>query len=185
MTWLLGFMLLSNTLPIKDNNPIVSLQQLEDRSYQINAQFSTNALPTLVFDTLTDYEHHPQFLHTIKKVVEVKFLQRSPKLITKVIDEEITVHVLVFSETVHVTLLVNEFLDRNRIEFEDLSHKDFTYYKGYWQIDTQKDINIVTHQITLLPKVKTPNWLVKHLFKKDASKLLDELQDEIIKRTRR
>jgi ribosome-associated toxin RatA of RatAB toxin-antitoxin module len=169
---------------IVDPNSIANLTQLEDKSFHISAQFITTANVDLIYDTLTDYEHHPQFIHTIKKVVEIKSIQQNTNVITKIINEEITAHVLIFSETVHVTLQVNEILDQHRIEFEDIGHKDFIIYKGYWQITPHDNVNVVTHEVTLLPTFKAPTWIVRRLFRKDSMKLLIEIQEEIIRRAK-
>ena len=168
---------------IVDPNPQVKLTHLEDQSFQIDAAFVTEAKSSVIFNTLTDYEHHPDFLHAIKKVVQVQSIQQSPNITTKIIDEVISERVLIFTKTVHVRLEVLEMPDKQRIEFRDILGEDFSKYEGYWQITSQNGQQVVSHHIVFKPTFNVPNWLVNRLFKKDSRKLLDEVQEEIIKRT--
>ena len=96
---------------------------------EVKAQFYVKADPATAWAVLSDYEHIPQFVHTMKKshIDEVKDGNIY-------LTQEAEAGFLFITKRVHVLLKVHEVPGKS-ISFEDVSQKDFCFYQGSWAIE--------------------------------------------------
>lgn len=96
---------------------------------EIKAQFFVNADDQTAWNVLTDFEHIPQFVSSMKKshIEEVKDGDIY-------LCQEAEAGFLFITKRVHVLLRVHEVPGQS-ISFQDVSQKDFYFYQGSWNID--------------------------------------------------
>ncbi len=107
----------------------ISFSSVETKGVdQIKAQFFVNADDQTAWNVLTDFEHIPQFVSSMKKshIEEVKDGDIY-------LCQEAEAGFLFITKRVHVLLRVHEISGQS-ISFEDVSHKDFYFYRGSWNI---------------------------------------------------
>jgi len=96
---------------------------------QLRAEFYVDADPLTAWKVLSDYERIPQFVSGIK-VSRVEERDGDDLFLT----QEAEGGFLFITKTVHVLLKVHE-IPGESIAFEDVSHKDFYFYQGSWNIE--------------------------------------------------
>ncbi len=96
---------------------------------EINAQFFVDADPKTAWNVLSDYEHIPQFVSSMKKS---RIEERKDGDIY--LCQEAEAGFLFITKRVHVLLRVHEVPGQG-IYFQDVSRKDFYFYQGSWNID--------------------------------------------------
>jgi ribosome-associated toxin RatA of RatAB toxin-antitoxin module len=109
---------------------------------EIRAQFFVNADPQTAWTVLTDFEHIPQFVSSMKKshIEEVKDGDIY-------LCQEAEAGFLFITKRVHVLLRVHEVPGQS-ISFQDVSRKDFYFYQGSWNIDPGPQGGVtVTYQL--------------------------------------
>jgi ribosome-associated toxin RatA of RatAB toxin-antitoxin module len=108
---------------------------------EINAHFFVDADPKTAWDVLSDYEHIPQFVSSMKKS---HIEERKDGDIY--LCQEAEAGFLFITKRVHVLLRVHEVPGQS-IYFQDVSRKDFYFYQGSWNIDPgpQGGVTITYH----------------------------------------
>ncbi|MBI3292649.1 MAG: hypothetical protein HYZ73_07580 [Elusimicrobia bacterium] len=69
-----------------------------------------------------------------------------------------------------------------QILFEDISHKDFEFYAGSWQIQDVPEELLVLYRLTSKSRFSGPGFLEKRSVKKTVRGLLEEVREEILRR---
>jgi hypothetical protein len=103
--------------------------QEKDRVYDIQGFFLVEAVPSVVWDVLTGYQHLPQFVGSLKKSQVREDLGPYHFLL----EQEFEGGFLFFTKRVRVVLDVHEIWYQS-IVFTDISQKDFEYYQGSWEL---------------------------------------------------
>jgi len=146
------------------------------RAYRLEGRFRVEASRQAVWDVLTDYSHMTQFVPSLRRS---EVVERRPHGV--LLKQEALGQVWMFSRKIHVLLEVTEE-PLSEISFEDVSHQDFEYYKGTWQItDAGKNQEIVYHLETKRT-FAAPNFLAEGALKENARNLLAEVRTEILRR---
>ena len=68
------------------------------------------------------------------------------------------------------------------ISFEDVSHKDFEFYEGTWQIEEVQGGCRVSYALETKRRFAAPGFLARSVFKKNVEELLAEVRAEILRR---
>lgn len=130
------------------------------------------------WDVLSDYEGIPRFVASVKSS-RVHIRQTNQVILHQVGAWK----VLVFSDTFSVLLDIHEAAP-NRIDFKDMSHKNFDIYEGSWVLTPEGMGTRVTY--TLLSKL--PSAVVTQMaagtMREAAGVFLNEVRTEMIRRNR-
>lgn len=158
------------------DNVQLALQDLGHGAYHIEGWFSVDVpLPT-AWDVLTDYDAIDTFVSSLHESRIVEAHDRHLLL------EQIAVGKAFFlSRRIHVLLRVQE-TPRQRIDFEDVAHKDFVSYRGVWEVRPTLSGLDVLYTLDCHRRFKVPNFLAKDALRKSAKSLLSEVKDEILRR---
>lgn len=148
-------------------------------AYKVEGAFLTDATVETAWETLTDYERIGEFVSSIRKS---QILEREEGSI--LIEQEALGRTFIFSKRMNVLLRVREEASR-QILFEDVSLKDFEIYKGSWTLEKTDEGVWVHYELTARPAFLVPSYIANKAFKKNAAKLLREIQTEIVKRSLR
>jgi len=96
---------------------------------EIKAEFYVKADVQTAWNVLSDYEHIPRFVSTMKKSHIEKRCEDNLLL-----TQEAEAGFLFITKRVHVLLKIHEIPGKS-ISFEDVSLKDFCFYQGFWSIE--------------------------------------------------
>jgi hypothetical protein len=88
------------------------------------------------------------------------------------------------SVPMHVVLDVREH-DRRVLEFRDLSGRDCSVYEGAWEIRNAGGVTRVNFRLRAEPIGWQPAALVARAIRRNVTRLLDEVRDEILGRAAR
>jgi len=141
--------------------------------FQINATFSTDAPAERVREVLVDYENIPNFASSIVKS-KIKTRENGFILLEQIGVQKI---LPLFSVKVYLLLKIEE--NKNRINFEDISRKDFDRYIGYWEINEISSRTVTSYSLTVKPNFYIPNFIAKKIFINKSKKMCREILDEI------
>ena len=155
----------------------VSVQN-DDGVYQVRGRFETAARLWLVWAVLTDYEHIPSFVESVKHSdVEERDGARVK------VRQMAAIGVFPLRRRVRVTLDVREQPER-RIEFRDLLGHDFRLYHGSWSLRGDSASTVVDYALDAAPMSAAPQWLGRSMMSHSAQDLLKQVRDEIERRSR-
>jgi hypothetical protein len=98
------------------------------------------------------------------------------------VEQEAVARFMMFSRTIHLVLEVHE--DRGAVRFRDRWGKSFTLYEGVWTISEREGETHVTYELSANPSFDVPEFLLKRLLKRDASRMIERLKSEIEARAR-
>ncbi len=146
--------------------------------YSVEASFFTDAENKTVWDVLTDYDHIPQFVHSMK-ISKVEGGGRG----NYVLRQEGEGGFLFFSKRVHLLLDVHE-TPYQSIFFTDNSHTDFNFYQGNWNIvpATSGHGLEVIYTLDAKQNFSAPAFISTGIVQGNVKDLLESLQKEIAKR---
>jgi hypothetical protein len=99
------------------------------------------------------------------------------------VEQEGTGRAFLFKRQVYVKLNVSEWYGAGQtIYFEDVSHKDFSRYNGAWYVCAREGgtHSLVSYMLVTKPKFHVP--FSNHVMKKNITKLIEEVQAEILRR---
>ncbi len=155
----------------------VSVQN-DDGLYQVRGHFETAARLELVWKVLTDYEHIPSFVESVKHSdVEERDGARVK------VRQTAAIGVFPLRRRVRVTLDVREHPQR-RIEFRDLLGHDFRLYHGSWSLRGDSVSTVVEYALDATPRSAAPQWIGRSMMSHSAQDLLQQVRDEIERRSR-
>src|SRR3954465_12745292 len=106
----------------------LSLDDLGHGTYRLEGHIKVAGPPYDAWRVLTDYEHISKFVSSLRKST-VKDSTTDRVLL----EQEALGKEFVFSKKIRVVLQVTE-IPYKRIMFEDVSHEDFAFYEGSWEI---------------------------------------------------
>ncbi len=144
--------------------------------YQIEGILKVAVPSRVAWDVLTDYDHMSTFLSSMaySKV-------RARKGHTLLLEQSAIGSILIFKKKMLVLLKVNE-KPFKEINFEDVSHKDFKFYEGYWQLEQSPGALIIYYEVIAEPRSSVPRLFARGAFLKMVQKLLNEVRTEILRR---
>lgn len=147
--------------------------------YFLEGRFFVKAPLQAAWEVLVDYDHIGEFVSSIRKSV-VKERRGDYLLLEQAARASFF---FLFSKNIYVLLKVREEPYR-RIDFEDISHKDFAFYKGSWAIkENDKGLEIF-YATQASPRFNSPSFIAKRGFVKSAKSLLSEVRLEIFRRNK-
>jgi hypothetical protein len=152
-------------------------EQVADGIYTVEGSFEVDTSATTAWAVLKDYDHLSRFVSSIDESVVRR------RVFGEVLLEQVgTGKALLFVEHFHVLLDVREPADGG-IAFRDLSHRDFDVYEGSWNVTAGRHGSQVVYRLRAKPRQKLPEFIGKPAFDAGASRLLADVQAEILKRT--
>jgi ribosome-associated toxin RatA of RatAB toxin-antitoxin module len=170
-TTLLSFALALSPAAMAQNAPGVDVT--EDRGvYKVVATFTVPQPATAAFAALTDYTRIPRFMPEVRSS---NVLERRDD--RTVVEQEAVARFMMFSKRVHLVLEVQE--ERGTIRFRDRCGKSFLRYEGVWTIAEGDGNTHVMYELSAQPSFDVPEFLLKRLFKRDASHMIERLKAEI------
>jgi ribosome-associated toxin RatA of RatAB toxin-antitoxin module len=113
--------------------PVLFLSSEKAGVAEVKAQFYVDADAATAWAVLSDYEHIPQFVSSMKKS-HVEKTENGDILLT----QEAEAGFLFITKRVHVLLKVHEVPGQS-IYFQDVSQKDFSFYEGSWNIEPRAE----------------------------------------------
>lgn len=158
--------------------PEVALTR-EGGVFRLQASFTVDAPPAVVWGVLTDYGRMTEFLSSLKRS---RVVEKRPD--GAVIEQEGSARLLVFSRAIKLTLQVAE-LPPGRIEFKDISDGEFDEYDGAWTVQPSSGGTAVSYQLFAEMKASlVPRAVARRVLEKSVRRQLDELAAEMLKRSR-
>ena len=152
---------------------------------RVEASFDVAASTKTVFSVLKDYNNLPKFISSLSKS-KILSSKMAPSGFNSdlakwlVVEQEGVGHAFLFKKRIYVQLLVEEY--GNTIFFKDILRKDFNLYRGSWIVFAQGNRSSISYLLVSDPKFSVP--FSNHIAKKNITKLLEEVQAEILRRSK-
>jgi hypothetical protein len=162
--------------PIHAEDVTMALQDLGNGTYRLEGHMKVAGTPYNVWKVLTDYENISKFVSSMRKSTIKE--STTDRLL---LEQEALGKEFVFSKRIRVVLQVTEIPYR-KILFEDVSHADFEFYEGSWEIQSGPAGCDVLYRLNCKRLFMVPNILAKDALKKSAAGLLNEVRAEILRR---
>jgi uncharacterized protein YndB with AHSA1/START domain len=144
--------------------------------FQLHGVFATAAAPHLAWQVLTDYEHIPDFVHSLKRCD----LELRPDG-QRVLNQAACAGSFPFRRTLHVALELNEAV-AGRIAFRDILGKDFNVYFGEWQMAADSAGTVVRYTLAVQPRTIVPHRLIRSAMSGGIRSYLSQMQAEMERR---
>jgi ribosome-associated toxin RatA of RatAB toxin-antitoxin module len=119
----------------------------------------------------------PRFMPEVRTS---KILERTDD--RAVVEQEAVARFMMFSKRVHLVLEVEEA--QAVIRFRDRCGRSFARYEGSWTLVQRDGSTDITYQLSANPSFDVPEFLLKRLFKRDATQMIERLTAEIALRAR-
>jgi carbon monoxide dehydrogenase subunit G len=158
--------------------PIVSVES-RSGTYEVQGEFTTAAPIDTAWAVLTDYEHIPSFVNSIKRSAVLRGSGDSVR-----VQQSAVVGVFPFRFTARVTLAVTEEPMR-RIEFIDTLGEDFFRYAGSWSLRGDSSSTVVHYSLLAIPRSNAPSWFGRGMTSHGIADLLLQVHREIDRRAAR
>jgi len=159
----------------RDDPPVTVTE--DNGIYNVAATFTVPQAGSFALAALTDYARIPRFM---PEVLTSTVLERVDGRV--VVEQEAVARFMMFSKRVHLVLEIHE--DRETIRFSDRCGKSFASYVGVWTIAERDGQTHVTYELSANPSFDVPEFLLKRLLKRDASRMIERLKAEIEARAR-
>ncbi len=157
----------------------MNLEDLGKGRYRLEGHISVQASAYQTWKVLTDYENIAQFVSSLRKS-QVK----DSNIERVLLEQEALGKKFFITRKVRVLLEVTE-LPYKRIEFEDTLKKDFSYYRGSWEIRSVGNGLDVIYRLECQRHFVVPNFIAKEALKNSAADLLADVQREILRRNKK
>jgi carbon monoxide dehydrogenase subunit G len=158
-------------------DPDVTVRE-EHGIYSVTARFHVPQPPSVALTVLTDYEHIPRFMSDI---TASKVIERSAG--RAVVEQEGLSRFMMFSKRVHLVLDISESADS--VRFRDRCGRSFAAYEGTWTVAARDGGTDVVYELTADPSFCVPESLLKRLLRRDSSRMIESLRQEMAARTAR
>jgi len=158
--------------------PIVTVDS-RSGTYEVQGEFTTAAPIDTAWAVLTDYEHIPSFVNSIKRSEVLRNTGDSVR-----VHQSAVVGVFPFRFTARVTLAVTEEPMR-RIEFIDTLGEDFFRYAGSWSLRGDSSTTVVHYSLLAIPRSNAPSWFGRSMMSHGVADLLLQVHREIDRRAAR
>ncbi len=161
-----------------DPNPMTLSFYDEWGHFKVEGSFFVQASPDTAWGVLSDYEHIPDFVHSMKVSVPVQRVGND-----LVLRQEGEGGFLFFTQRIHLLLNVHEEPGKS-IVFEDTSHKDFEFYQGTWTInkDSSGSGLEIIYTLDAQEHFDAPAFLVGDSIQGSVRDLLQSVQREMASR---
>jgi ribosome-associated toxin RatA of RatAB toxin-antitoxin module len=143
--------------------------------YTVDATFNVSQPASRALATLTDYEQIPRFM---PEVQTSRVLERGGD--RAVVEQDALARFMMFSKSVHLVLEVEQ--GPAAVRFRDLSGQSFSSYEGAWVFTERDGYTAIRYQLSARPAFDVPDFLLKRLLKRDATRMIERLQREIAAR---
>ena len=154
--------------------PQVSVRE-ESGVYTVSATFGVSQAPSAAVAVLTDYERIPRFMPEVRTS---HVLERTDG--RAVVEQEAVARFMMFSKSIHLVLEIQE--QEGAIRFQDRCGRNFSRYDGSWTTAERDGYTAITYELSAKPSFDVPEFLLKSLLKRDASRMIERLQREIAAR---
>lgn len=161
----------------RGQSTFVNMQEREPGAFTIEGYFFVKSSTAIAWDVLTDYDHINQFVSSMK---QSRVIHRNEKEL--MVEQRAKGNFLFVSRTAEVLLDIHENPPKN-IHFEDVSHKHFSYYKGYWKLQPTTAGVLVFYRLEEKSKFSVPRFVKKKVINESVRELLEQVKAEISKRT--
>lgn len=149
-----------------------------DGTHRLEGEFVVAASTSAVWEILTDYDHMPAFISSVRSSRRVR--RQSDGWM---VDQVMTGNVGFFRKRVHLLLDVKEN-PVSEITFEDVSRSSFKSYMGTWRLIKKGPVMHVHYTLEATPAFFAPDFIAVGAFKKTVKRLLEEVRQEIIQRSK-
>jgi ribosome-associated toxin RatA of RatAB toxin-antitoxin module len=147
--------------------------------YRVSASFDTPQAAAVARAVLTDYEGIPRFMPDVRAS---RVVSRDAEQV--VVEQEAVARVLFFSKRVHLRLVVQE--TSQTIAFRDTCGRSFTRYEGTWTLrETEGGRAVIGYELAARPAFDVPDFILTRLLRRDADRLIANLQAEMAARAAR
>jgi hypothetical protein len=148
-----------------------------DDGFRVEGSFDV-ADPTgeITWQVLTDYDDLGKLVPGMRQS-RVEHRGSSDVIVV----QDATAKVLFVSREVHLLLDVRE-TPRSHIAFRDLSHRDFTVYRGAWTLVVSNGNTHVGYQLLLMPREHVPGFIAGGAVSASVRAELEHLRAEIDRR---
>jgi len=151
------------------------LVQEERGTFTVSATFGVPQPPSAALAVLTDYEQIPRFMPEVRTS---HVLGRTGN--RAVVEQEAIARFMMFSKAVHLVLEIQE--QDGAVRFRDRCGRSFSRYDGAWVTSRRDGYTAITYQLSAIPSFDVPEFLLKRLMKRDATRMIERLQREIAER---
>ena len=145
-----------------------------DGYYQVEGSFFVKADAALVWQVLTDYDHIPRFVSSMK---ESRVLSRDNGNL--VLEQQAEGGFLFFTQRARLTLLVTE-TPESSITFQNTDFRDFDVYWGDWNLEPRADGVEVGYRVWVHPNFSAP--LAGDILHGSSKDLMEAVRREILNR---
>lgn len=145
--------------------------------YEVRGEFSVPVANHIAWHVLSDYEHIPSFVSSMKSSVVQS--REGSRLRLR---QRATAGAFLVRRTVEVDLEVTEEPGR-RIAFHDVDGRDFRLYSGAWTIAPSPSGSVVSYVLVARPRAALPGFVGRNVMGSSARRLLEEVRDEMMRRS--
>lgn len=157
-----------------DDGPSVQVTAGPDGTYTVKGAFMAPVSEAGAWRVLTDYAHMGAFIPAMRSSV----VSRAGR--SALIDQATTSWFLSFSKTTHVRLRIEE-TPFARIDFTDVSHRDFEVYRGAWLLEARPGETRVAYEASAKPRFMPPA-IGASVMTETVRALLSDLKAEVLRR---
>jgi len=154
-----------------DRAPVVHVSE-EQGTYRIDAEFCVAQPAAIVLDVLSDYEAIPRFMPDVKSS---RIIERADGRV--LVEQEAVARLMMFSKKIHLLLEITQ--TPNAISFRDRSRISFSDYEGGWRVAEGAGSASIRYQVLARPAFDVPEFVLKRLLKRDATRMIDNLRAEM------
>lgn len=145
--------------------------------YHIHGAFQAAVPVAVAWGVLVDYEHIGTFVHSIRSSA---FLLRPDG--ERVLAQDAVVGSFPFHRSLHVELALHEVPGR-RVEFHDVSARDFDHYDGSWLLERDSLGTRIDYALEAEPIHGLPGMFGRGLAARQARDLLSQVRLEMVTRS--
>ena len=149
--------------------------QEQGGAYRVTARFQVPQSAAAVLAVLTDYEQIPRYMPDVKTSTV-----RSRGAGRVMVEQEAEARTLMFSKRIHLLLDIHESADG--LWFVDTGGTSFTEYEGSWRLAVAGGETEVIYELRARPAFDVPRFVLARAMRKDATKMIEQLQVEIAAR---
>ena len=154
----------------------ISLTRRPDKAYEVSGLFNVDASTTIIWAVLTDYEHIPAFVSSMRSS-RVREDRGGGSLL---VEQKAVGDMFFLSRTMRTLLEIRR--KPESLQFTDVGGQDFKIYDGDWETRKTAGGVGVTYHLLVQPHFFAPAFIVRGAMKRAARGLLDQVRDEIIRR---
>lgn len=156
--------------------PEILLTRHPDKTYEVTGLFTVDASTTVVWDVLSDYDHIPSFVSSMRS----SRIRETRGDGTVLVEQKAVGDMFFLTKTMRILLEVRR--TPGRIDFTDVAGGDFTRYDGDWEARRTPEGVGVSYHLLARPDFSAPSFLMGRAMKRGARRLLDQVRAEIIRR---